>query len=130
MNATGGFNIDEPSPARPAVSLAPVDAEPPGPFLPEQDRLRLLTEALAGVDLGDYDARMVRWLARADTPTVRGVVSLIGRARVMAPVGLEITCGRCGADLVIEAPIEIYTVADDAPERARRHPDNRPEGTP
>lgn len=119
--------IDPPSPARPAVSQAPLNVEPPGPHMPEAERLALLTESLAGVNLGDYDARILRWLARADTPTVRAVASLIGRARIVAPAGLEITRARCGAHLEIGYPVEFHVVADDAPGRARR---NRPEGTP
>lgn len=103
---------------RPAVPLLPVDTEPPGGHLPEPERLAMLVDALAGVPLGAYDERIVAWLARADTPTVRAVVSLIDRACVVAPVGLELTCGACGAGLVVDGPVESWTVAADAAQRA------------
>jgi hypothetical protein len=54
----------------------------PGSILPESERLHLLTEACkaAGVDLGSYDARIVRWLAGWDDSTVAVVAGLIERA--------------------------------------------------
>ncbi len=121
-----GLAVQAPTPG--AVSQAPIDFEPEGPFLTEPDRLALLAEVLDGVDLGDYDHRILRWLARWDTPTVRTVAALIGRARIAAPVGMEFTCGHCRSVLVIGQPVEVLTVAADAPQRALRRRDNPPEG--
>ncbi|RTL63176.1 hypothetical protein [Pseudonocardia sp. N23] len=45
------------------------------------DRRAALLEALEGVDLGDYDRRIVDWIAGWDIPTVGAVVSLVLRAR-------------------------------------------------
>jgi hypothetical protein len=56
--------------------------------------LRILTDAItgAGVDLGPYDQRIVRWLANSDSPTVAVIAGLITRAAEQpadsrAPVG-------------------------------------------
>lgn len=46
-----------------------------------QDRVDALLEALDGVELGEYDRRIVEWLAGWDTSVVGTVASLIYRAR-------------------------------------------------
>lgn len=107
-------------------SLLPLDDEPDGPFLPEAARLALLVDALRGVDLGAHDERIVAWLARCDSPTVRTVVSLLGRVRAVAPVGLEVTCGQCGTGLTIDHEV-FHVVTDDGARRAARLRDE-PEG--
>lgn len=45
------------------------------------DRVAALLEALDGVELGDYDRRIVEWLADWDNGTVGTVASLFYRAR-------------------------------------------------
>jgi hypothetical protein len=50
------------------------------------DRLAALLEPLEGVELGDYDQRILDWLAGFDVPTVGGVVSLLHRARAARPL--------------------------------------------
>lgn len=42
---------------------------------------KVLRDALAGVELGTYDERMVVWLSGWDVPTVATVASLLYRAR-------------------------------------------------
>lgn len=58
-----------------------IDSIPPGPYTPPGRREAALLSALAGVDLGDYDRRIITWLSSRDDPTVATIVSLITRAR-------------------------------------------------
>ena len=51
-----------------------------------QDDLAALREPLAGIPLGVYDERIIRWLAGWDIPTVGVVVSLLHRAREARPL--------------------------------------------
>jgi hypothetical protein len=50
-----------------------------------------LAAALSGVELGDYDRRIVEWLAGFEPSTVAVISSLIQRAR-----GEDSACRRCG----------------------------------
>lgn len=45
------------------------------------DQVAALLEALDGVELGDYDRRIIEWLADWDTSVVGTVASLFYRAR-------------------------------------------------
>jgi hypothetical protein len=45
------------------------------------DRVTALLEALDGVELGEYDRRIIEWLANWDTSVVGTVASLFYRAR-------------------------------------------------
>jgi hypothetical protein len=45
------------------------------------DALAAILEPLDGVELGDYDRRMIDWLAGFDDPTVGTFVSLLWRLR-------------------------------------------------
>jgi len=77
------------------LDLRPLATEPVGVHAPydvcrpvvrdvaavRADYLAALHEPLAGISLGTYDERMLAWLAGWDIPTVRGVVSLLHRAR-------------------------------------------------
>lgn len=47
----------------------------------QQDRVDALREALGDVELGEYDHRIVEWLATWDVSVVGTVVSWIYRAR-------------------------------------------------
>ena len=61
----------------------PLEMAPRGPFARDLNlRREAFTAALAGVDLGAYDRRIVDWLVNWDDPTCRTVVSLIWRARL------------------------------------------------
>jgi len=55
-------------------------------------RLKAFTAALAGVDLGSYDIRIIHWLVGWDDPACRTVVSLLWRAwragEAAAPSGI------------------------------------------
>lgn len=82
------------------LHLAPLDREPVNirpPFHVRRvlihdlaanlaDYLNAVHEPLAGVPLGSYDERIIRWLAGWDTPTVGTVVSLLHRARAAGPL--------------------------------------------
>lgn len=69
-----------------AGSLAPLDAEPPHGYLPVELKGRALYDALAGVQAGAWDHRIIRWMAQyLDTPALLTVVSLIRRAREAGP---------------------------------------------
>lgn len=50
----------------------------------QQDRVDALREALGDVELGDYDHRIVEWLATWDVSVVGTIVSLIHRVRQAA----------------------------------------------
>ena len=77
------------------LDLRPLDSEPISvrpPFdvrrpvvrdvgAARQDYLAALREPLAGIPLGAYDERTIRWLAGWDLHTVSTVVSLLHRAR-------------------------------------------------
>jgi hypothetical protein len=77
-----------------SAALAPLDVEPVSvyaPYIsypggkyrhePVDERRAALHTALAGVQLGAYDQRMVTWLGAWDIPTVAAVVSLLWRTR-------------------------------------------------
>jgi hypothetical protein len=59
----------------------PIHTVPPGPFAGRKVREAAVTAALAGVELGLYDHKIIDWLLDLDDPTVRTVVGLIWRAR-------------------------------------------------
>jgi hypothetical protein len=63
------------------VPDGPLDTSPAGPYTPPEDRRQAFLSALAGVDLGTYDDRIIDWLCGLDDPTCRTLVSLIRRAR-------------------------------------------------
>ncbi len=69
---------------RPAVPAGPVQAAPAG-FVPEGVRAEILAGALAGLELGEHDRRIARWLAGWDAATVVTVASWIARARDAGP---------------------------------------------
>jgi len=68
------------SAGRPTVPTGPVHAVPAG-FMPRAEQEQLLEVALAGIELGEYDRRIVAWMANWDTSTLLTVVSWIVRAR-------------------------------------------------
>ncbi len=70
------------SPVLSRVPDGPVEVAPPG-FVSAVEQERILAEVLAGVELGAWDQRMVRWLAGWDAATVLTIVSWIVRARGM-----------------------------------------------
>ena len=59
----------------------PNDAYPGGGFVAEAERRWYIEAALGGIDLGQYDWRIIAWLAQWDDYTARLVVSLLVRAR-------------------------------------------------
>ncbi|MEX5634117.1 hypothetical protein [Parafrankia sp. FMc2] len=61
------------------IPAGAIDRPPYG--LPSDQCTDALYHSLAGVDLGEHDHTIVRWLARWDAPTVTTVASLIRRAR-------------------------------------------------
>ncbi len=63
----------------------PLDRAPGGAFLSEAQRRELLAQALAGVELGAYDRRILDWLAGWEPCTVRTLASLLRRARAAGP---------------------------------------------
>jgi hypothetical protein len=72
------------SAARPGVPAGPVE-RPPGGFVPRAGQEEILHAVLAGVELGEWDRRIVAWMASWDTCTVLTVASWIGRAREAGP---------------------------------------------
>ncbi len=69
--------------AAPVSVYPPFTSYPAGQYRhePAGERRMVLYQALAGVELGDYDRRILDWLAGWDTPTVGAVVSLLLRVR-------------------------------------------------
>jgi hypothetical protein len=66
----------------PVAVRAPFDVRRPPIYRPEAaraDRVAAIREALAGVELGAHDERMIEWIAGWDVPTVG--VSLFDRVR-------------------------------------------------
>ena len=59
----------------------PFQVEPTG-FLSSAEQRLLLVEALAGVELGAWDERIVTWLAGWETGTVVTVGSWLRRVRL------------------------------------------------
>jgi hypothetical protein len=49
------------------------------------DRVDALLEPLDGIELGEYDRRIIDWLADWDTSVIGTVASLIYRARAVGP---------------------------------------------
>ena len=45
----------------------------------------LFDKSLAGIELGDYDLRIVRWLRDWDAPTLAAVAGITERAKAMQP---------------------------------------------
>ena len=62
------------------VPGGPVEVAPAG-FVPEAVRAQILAGALAGIELGAWDLRILGWLAGWDASTVLTVASWIARAR-------------------------------------------------
>ncbi|MGO9294496.1 MAG: hypothetical protein ACLP52_11595 [Streptosporangiaceae bacterium] len=67
-------------PAQPPVPPGPIETAPPG-FLPRAGQAQILANALAGLELGAWDRRILHWLANWDTCTVLTIASWITRAR-------------------------------------------------
>lgn len=65
--------------------LEPVQVSPSG-CKPSDEQAQDLLAALRGVEIGDYDRRIVQWLAGWDAAVVETVVSLIYRARQAGPI--------------------------------------------
>jgi hypothetical protein len=69
--------------AQPPIPTGPLERDPGG-FLPEPMQEAMLLEALAGVELGAWDRRIIAWLAGWTASEVRTIASLIQRARAAA----------------------------------------------
>jgi len=109
-----------PMPARPLpagrVPAGPVQAPPPG-FLPEAERARILAAALAGIELGAWDRRILHWISSWDPATVLTVASWITRTRGhQARTTTAVTASRPGAT-------EGQSVRRPAPDYNTTHPD-------
>lgn len=63
------------------VPPGPLDSAPGGGFQPRQLRRDAFAEVLAGVELGDYDRRMIEWLTGMDDSTCRAFASIMWRCR-------------------------------------------------
>ena len=68
------------SAAWPGVPAGPVEVPPAG-FVPRAGLEEILDAVLAGVGLGEWDRRIVAWMAGWDTCTVLTVASWIARSR-------------------------------------------------
>jgi hypothetical protein len=69
--------------------IAPLDVEPLGPLTEMPQRRDALMDALRKVELGRYDEKLIDWLLiRLDNSAMRGLVSLVERARRAGMVDL------------------------------------------
>ncbi len=66
--------------AGPEVPAGPVEAPPRG-FVPRAEQAEILAAALAGIELGEWDRRILEWMAGWDASTVLTVASWIVRSR-------------------------------------------------
>ena len=66
------------------VPAGPVEVPPRG-SAPQAEQAEILAEALAGVELGAWDRRIVDWLAGWDACTVLTIASWIARSRAAGP---------------------------------------------
>lgn len=68
------------------IPAGPIESEPVG-FRPSEEQEAVLRDALlaAGVELGAYDDRIVRWLVGWEWSTVATIASWIKRAADHAP---------------------------------------------
>jgi hypothetical protein len=63
----------------------PYEYSPSESFIAPARRAVMLTEALAGVELGTWDQRILLWLAHwCDTPTFLAILGMLQRARIAA----------------------------------------------
>ncbi len=72
------------SAARPGVPAGPAEVAPAG-FVPGAVQAEILADALAGIELGAWDQRVLSWLAGLDASTVLTVASWIARSRAAGP---------------------------------------------
>ena len=68
------------SAAQRGVPAGPVEAPPRG-FVPRAEQAEILAAALAGIELGAWDRRILEWMAGWDACTVLTVASWIARSR-------------------------------------------------
>ncbi len=66
------------------VPAGPVEV-PPREFVPEAEQAAILAGALAGIELGAWDRRILGWLAGWDACTVLTIASWIARSRAAGP---------------------------------------------
>ena len=104
MSAPAYGPIDEPPKRlRPPLDRYPSDLYLPGEATQEaverrrQERIAVLREPLAGLELGGYDELIVQWLADWDIPTVATVASLLHRARAAGPLPAGAVLGEGGS---------------------------------
>lgn len=64
-----------------AIPAGPIESAPWSALSGEAEYRAALAEAFAGVELGEYDRRIIEWLAGWDSPTVATLASLVVRAR-------------------------------------------------
>jgi hypothetical protein len=66
------------------VPAGPVQEPPPG-FVPRAQQAQILAAALAGIELGTWDRRILDWMSNWDAATVLTVASWITRTRDTRP---------------------------------------------
>ena len=66
------------------VPAGPVQEPPPG-FVPRAQQAQILAAALAGIELGTWDRRILDWMSNLDAATVLTVASWITRTRNTRP---------------------------------------------
>ena len=101
-----------------AARFAPatrLDTAPPyAGYAPRLASAAALRDALRGLDLGDFDQRIIHWLSGWEREVVAGVVCWLRRVRQYAQSGQS--CGRENGQAlrVWDAPLEFVLIGDDA----------------
>jgi len=73
---------DQPVSSGPPSGHGPYEHQPAETFIAPARRTVMLAQALAGVELGTWDRRILAWLAHwCDTPTFLAILGLVERAR-------------------------------------------------
>ena len=99
MNGSGDRRVLGPfeTASEALLALRPADRS----FLAPESRLGLLKETLhaAGVELGEWDWTVARWLAELDVQTIASIIGWVGRSGgdYDDSPGLEPYCAECGA---------------------------------
>ena len=70
------------TPSLPQDTHGPYQHQPAESFIAPARRSAMLAQALRGVELGTWDARILAWLAHwCDTPTFLAILGMTQRAR-------------------------------------------------
>lgn len=97
------------------VPPGPLDSAPGGGFQPREVRAAAFAELLAGVELGDYDRRMIAWLTGLDDSTCRAFASIMWRCLLSGIPGVARVRTELPADSLRMLAADMGSAAPDDP---------------